>query len=147
MQNKNAYWVCVFGWSISRVLSFKTIINLVMVLLPSSSGHGNGRTALCVPHLAPHGVYSELLSPISRVSSYLTFSPLPEGCIFLLHFSSGYPGLTLSSVIVLWCSDFPHHCWRDCLTNCKYYSTMSLSSQVLCPRMIVCICLILNEIN
>ena len=31
----------------------------------------------CVPHLAPHGVYSELLSPIFRVSSYLTFSPLP----------------------------------------------------------------------
>ena len=61
-----------------------------------------------VPHLAPHGVYSELLSPIFRVSSYLTFSPLPEGCIFLLHFSSGHPGLTLSSVIALWCSDFPH---------------------------------------
>ena len=124
-------FLCVSGWSISRVLSFKTIINLVIILLLCSSGHGNGRTALCVPHLAPHGVYSKLLSPISWVSSYLTFSPLPEGCIFLLHFSSGYPGLTLSSVIVLWCSDFPHHCWRDCLTNWYYYITNHASSQVL----------------
>lgn len=61
-----------------------------------------------VPHLASHGVYSKPLSPIARVSSYLTFSPLPYGGIFLLHFSSSRPGLTLSSVIALRCSDFPH---------------------------------------
>ena len=106
-------FLCAFGWPVSRVLSFKMIINLDMALLPCSSGHGNGRTAHMFQHLAPHGVYSELLSPIFRVSSYLTFSPLPfSGCIFLLHFSSGCPGLTLSSVIVLWCSDFPHRTWR-----------------------------------
>ena len=30
------------------------------------------------------------------------------GGLFLLPFSSGYPGLTLSSALALWCSDFPH---------------------------------------
>ena len=70
-------FLCAFGWPVSRVLSFKMIINLDMALLPCSSGHGNGRTAHMFQHLAPHGVYSELLSPIFRVSSYLTFSPLP----------------------------------------------------------------------
>ena len=37
--------LCAFGWSISRVLSFKAIINLDISLLICSSGHGNGRAA------------------------------------------------------------------------------------------------------
>ena len=36
-----------------------------------------------VPHLAPHGVYSELLSPTFRVGSYPTFSPLPHEWLYI----------------------------------------------------------------
>lgn len=44
MQQKSTYFY-VLCWPISRVLSFKIIINLDMTLLSCSSGHGNGRVA------------------------------------------------------------------------------------------------------
>ena len=52
-------------------------------------------SSLYVSHLAPHGVYSELLSPTFRVSSYLTFSPLPQVAVY---FCCTFPQVTLA-----WC--------------------------------------------
>ena len=43
-KEKNAYFYA-FSQPVSRVLSFKTIINLGIMLPQCSSGHGNGRAA------------------------------------------------------------------------------------------------------
>ena len=48
--------------------------NIAIALMRSRERASNPN----VPHLAPHGVCSELLSPTFRVGSYPTFSPLPH---------------------------------------------------------------------
>ena len=90
-------------------------------------------SSLYVPHLAPHGVYSELLSPIFRVSSYLTFSPLPPKWLYIsVALFLKLPWLDVikrDCSVVLGLSS--HKIARNCPTNCKYYIIIFLSSQLL----------------
>ena len=96
------------SWSVSRVLSLKAIINLDAILLLYSSGHGNGRAAHCSTPCTSRSLQRIIVTNISSELLPHFFTIAYTGCIFLLHFSSSHLGLTLSSVIALWCSDFPH---------------------------------------
>ena len=73
---------------------------------------------------APGGVYlaRRIASAAGELLPHLFTLTGNTGGIFLLHFSSGHPGLTLSSVIALWCSDFPHKNLRVCPTNINIIS-------------------------
>ena len=78
------------------------------LLLLHSSGHGNRRAAQCSTPCTSRSLQRIIVTNISSEPLPHFFTIALAGCIFLLHFSSSYLGLTLSSVIALWCSDFPH---------------------------------------
>ena len=97
--------------SISRVLSW--IIICLGLLSPISSSEQPYWTVPSrhptVPFvLAPDGVYIACLSLGQLVSSYLTIPTLPKLAVyFLLHLPEDHSYLTLSSILALWCTDFP----------------------------------------
>ena len=129
-QNKNAYCYAS-SWPVSRVLSFKAIINLDVILLLHSSGHGNERVT--------HMFHTLHLTEFTANHCHQCFgwaltSPFHH-CLFRLYISVAlFLRLPWLDVIkrdysmVLGLSS--HFKMRNCPTNYIYYITIYNPSQL-----------------
>ena len=100
-----------FSKSVSRVLS-RMVIYLFYILLYSSSHQIKKMTSslnLLVSVLLQMGFTRLGVSLSLRWALTSPFHPYHynNGGYFLLHFPSGFPHLTLSSILALWGPDFP----------------------------------------
>ena len=92
------------GPTVSRVMSFKVVIYLGLLLPTASSVQpcaGGPRTRIL--ELASDGVYMATAVTSDTVVSYTAFPPLPEksGGIFLLHYPWSYLHRPLAGILAL----------------------------------------------
>ncbi len=102
---------------ISRVLlrdghlSWQPVTRLLIAITGTSEQPSGNKKSFLVPTSCTMWSLHQRYVTISVSELLPHFSTLTtenHGGIFLLPFSLGYPSLTLSSTIALWCSDFPH---------------------------------------
>lgn len=91
-QQKKRKLVSLFSQPISRVLSFKTIINLDDILLCRSSGHGNGRAA----HKFHTLHLTEFTADYCHQYSEWALTPLFHHCPKAVYFCCPLPQVTLA---------------------------------------------------